>query len=304
MKKPFPPRRLSILANEQAIAGWRRLLPVLLLLGWFFAADSAHAEVQTPKLERRVTDLSATLSAEQQAALEARLAAFERQQGSQIAVLLVSTTQPEDIAQFSIRVVEQWKLGRKGVDDGILILVAKDDRKARIEVGYGLEGIVPDAVAKRIIEEIMLPKFRQGDFAGGLNAGVDSLIGLIQGEALPATQPAAPVFNVGQYFPPLFVLALFSGLLFRSLFGALFGGLANAGLIGWIVWLLGSGLVLALFVFIFVFIFNLLSGPNFRDGGGGGFTIGGGGFGGGSGGGGGFSGGGGGFGGGGASGSW
>ncbi|MGD0960214.1 MAG: TPM domain-containing protein [Methylomonas sp.] len=280
------------MANNPTAAGLRRLLPALLLLGWFFAAGTARAWAQPPMLERRVTDLTDTLSAGQQAVLEARLAEFERQKGSQIAVLLVRTTQPEDIAQFSIRVVEQWKLGRKGVDDGILILVAKDDHKARIEVGYGLEGVVPDAVAKRVIEEIMLPKFRQGDFAGGLNSGVDSLIGLIQGEPLPA----APAFKPGHFFPLLFLLAVFSGSWFRSLFGALFGNLSSAGLLGGIIWLLGGGLTWALFGFFFLFIFNMLSGQNHR--GGGGYTIGGGGSGGG------FSGGGGGFGGGGASGGW
>ncbi|WP_446811111.1 TPM domain-containing protein [Methylomonas sp. 2BW1-5-20] len=278
-------------------AGFPRLLVAVLLVACLFA-KAVIAEQAVPNLERRVTDLTATLTVQQQAALEQRLQAFEQQKGTQIAVLIVASTQPEDIAQYSIRVVEQWHLGRKGVDDGILMLLAKDDRATRIEVGYGLEGVVPDVLAKRIIDDIMIPYFRQGDYVGGINAGVDSLIGLIQGEPLPA--PAAPRAldgRLNQYFPFLFLLAIAGGGILRAVLGRFLGGLINGGLVGALVWLLGGGLLFALLLAFVAFLMTQSNGRGFRGGSGGGF--GGGGFGGG-----GFSGGGGGFGGGGASGRW
>ena len=140
-----------------------------------------------------MTDLTETLTPDQTAKLEQKLAAFEARKGSQIAVLIVPTTQPEAIEQYSIRVAEQWKLGRKGVDDGALLLVAKDDRALRIEVGYGLEGALPDAIAKRIIEDIIVPRFKTGDFYGGIDAGVDAMIKVVDGEPLPPPQPVAAV---------------------------------------------------------------------------------------------------------------
>jgi uncharacterized protein len=277
-------------------AGFPRLLVAVLLVACLFA-KAVIAEQAVPNLEHRVTDLTATLTVQQQSALEQRLQAFEQQKGTQIAVLIVASTQPEDIAQYSIRVVEQWRLGRKGVDDGILMLLAKDDRATRIEVGYGLEGVVPDVLAKRIIDDIMIPYFRQGDYVGGINAGVDSLIGLIQGEPLPA--PAAPRAldgRLNQYFPFLFLLAIAGGGILRAVLGRFLGGLINGGLVGALVWLLGGGLLFALLLAFVAFLMTQSNGRGFRGGSGGGF--GGGGFGGG------FSGGGGGFGGGGASGRW
>lgn len=271
----------------------RLWMPCVLLFGLLGLA-TAFAEVAIPSLEHRVTDQTGTLTTEQQAALENRLADFERQKGSQIAVLIVPTTQPEDIAQYSIRVVEQWKLGRKNVDDGILLLVAKNDRTTRIEVGYGLEGVIPDAIAKRIIEEIMVPRFRQGDFAGGINAGVDRLIGLINGEPLPEPEPPG-IGKLDDYFLPLVLVAIVSGFILRAIFGQFLGGLINGSLVGLVIWLLGAGLIVALFIGFWAFLVAQGNSRNFRGG------FGGGGF---SGGGGGFSGGGGGFGGGGASGSW
>ena len=154
---------------------------------------TAAAEVAVPALQARVTDLTGTLSADQRSALEAELQAFEVRNGSQIAVLLVPTTQPEAIEQYSIRVVEAWKLGRKGKDNGLLVLVAKNDHKVRIEVGYGLEGDIPDASAKRVVDELITPRFKQGDFAGGLTAGVQRLEALIEGKAAPAAKPADAV---------------------------------------------------------------------------------------------------------------
>lgn len=260
---------------------------------------AVNAEQVVPNLEQRVTDLTATLSVQQRTALEQRLQTFEQQKGSQIAVLIVASTQPEDIAQYAIRVVEQWRLGRKGVDDGILILLAKDDRVTRIEVGYGLEGVVSDVLAKRIIDDIMIPHFRQGDYAGGINAGVDSLIGLIQGEPLPA--PAAPRAmddRLNQYFSFLFLLAIAGGGILRAVLGRFLGGLVNGGVVGALVWFLGGGLLFALLLAVVAFLMTQSNGRGFRGGRGGGFGSGG------FGGGGGFYGGGGGFGGGGASGRW
>lgn len=262
--------------------------------------DGADGLVAVPALAHRVTDLTGTLSAEQQAALEASMAQLERQKGSQIAVLLVPTTQPEDIAQYSIRVIEAWKLGRKGVDDGVLVLVAKDDHKMRIEVGYGLEGVIPDVVAKRIVAEIMAPRFKQGDFFGGLNAAIDSLAALIAGEALPA--PKVQSARAGQWenmLPVLLFGALLLGSIMRRIFGNFLGGAVNGGLIGAAVWILDGGLVIALFLAFMAFILTMSGGLRAMQG------LGGRGYGGGSSGGNDtFSGGGGGFGGGGASGDW
>ena len=138
-----------------------------------------------PELVARVTDATSTLTAQQESALGAKLAALEQRKGAQIAVLIVATTSPETIEQYATRVFDAWKLGRKGVDDGVLILVAKDDRRERIEVAYGLEGAIPDAAAKRVAHDYMSPKFRTGDFAGGIDAGVDMLTRLIDEEPLP-----------------------------------------------------------------------------------------------------------------------
>jgi uncharacterized protein len=267
----------------------------LLALPWLALAD-----VPIPELVTRVTDISHTLSPEQESALEARLAAFEKEKGSQIAVLLLPTTRPETIEQYSIRVAEKWKLGRKGIDDGILVLMATQDREVRIEVGYGLEGVIPDVIAKRVIEEIMIPRFREGDVAGGLNAGVERLIGLIEGEPLPPPEKqtaSGGAFN--NYFPMIFVAAIVLGGLMRAMLGNVLGGTVTGSLIGLAVWLLGAGLFFAIVIAVMAFFFTLGGGRGFSGGslgGLGGGGLGGGGFGGG--------GGGGGVGGGGASGRW
>jgi uncharacterized protein len=266
-----------------------------------------------PKLEARVTDLTGTLTAEQQSTLEEKLAAFEARKGAQVVVLMVPTTHPEEIEQYSIRVVEQWKIGRKHVDDGVLLIIAKNDRRARIEVGYGLEGALPDAIANRIIYETMRPLFAQNDFYGGINAGVDQIVRVIDGEALP---PPDRSWNSGQsrhvsgLLPFLFVAVIFGSSILRAILGRPAGAVVTGGLTGFLVWVFGGFVVAAIGASIIAFLFALLSGfggvsrwssmPGVGGiGGFGGGMIGGGGFGGG-----GFSGGGGGFGGGGASGSW
>lgn len=161
------------------------LLLALLLSG------AAQADVAVPPLTHRVTDLTQTLDTQQVQALESRLAAFEAQKGAQLAVLIVPTTQPETIEQFGIRVVESWKLGRKGVDDGALLIVAKDDRALRIEVGYGLEGMLNDATANRIINEVIVPRFKRGEFYPGIEAGLATMMQVVNGEPLPPPQKRA-----------------------------------------------------------------------------------------------------------------
>ncbi len=259
------------------------------------------AEIEIPALSHRVTDLTATLSDQQAMALESRLAAFEAKKGSQIAILIVPTTQPEDIAQFGIRVAEAWKIGRKNVDDGVILIVAKEDRKLRLEVGYGLEGVIPDAIAKRIIAETITPLFKTGDYAGGIDAGVTQLTQLIEGETLPT-----PVERQGtQLNENSFMFILFGGLIAGFVLSAMMGRVMGGMLAG-----LGTGALAAVIfglgfaaVLIGLMVFFIIG---IRHSGGGGWSSGGGGFGGGSGGSGGSWGGGGGgsFGGGGASGSW
>jgi len=264
------------------------LLASLALFTW--------AQVAVPELSRRVTDLTATLSAEQVASLESGLAAFEAKKGSQIAVLIVPTTQPEDIAQFGIRVAEQWKIGRKKIDDGVILIVAKDDRTLRLEVGYGLEGAIPDAIAKRVIAETITPYFKSGDFYGGIEAGVQQLMRLIEGESLPSPAPGQ-----GGGDDAIFGLLVVGGVVGGWLLSIMMSRPAAGGVAA-----LGSGVAGAfllgfspLLLFIAVFVFAAVA-SGFR--GGGGWSSGG--RGGGFGGGGSWGGGGGGFGGGGASGSW
>lgn len=281
----------------------RIFLLALLLVG------AAQAEVPVPPLAQRVTDLTATLDAQQTLTLESRLAAFEAKKGAQIAVLIVPTTQPETIEQYAIRVVESWKLGHKGVDDGALLLVAKDDRALRIEVGYGLEGALNDATAKRIVAETIAPEFKRGDFHGGIAAGLSQMIAVIEGEPLPAprergTASASPG-NLESLLLVGFMLVVVAGGVLRALLGrlpaAVLIGLASA----FLAWLIVAPLLVAGVVGAIAFFFTLAGGGRSHHGigrpGRGGL---GGGFGGGGFGGGGFGGGGGGFGGGGASGRW
>ena len=282
------------------------LCTLLLFTSYIAFSNLAHAElVAIPELKTRVTDLTQTLSPDQQSQLEQKLAAFEAKKGSQIVVLIVPTTQPEDIAQYSIRVADAWKLGREKSDDGLLILIAKDDKKSRIEVGYGLEGAVNDLTAHRIRTEVMRPLIRAGDIFGGIDAGVDQLIKVIDGEALPAPSSAAYSGRAVENLLPILLFGgLISGLFLRSILGTFFGSALNGGLLGGVVALLGVTLGgAAIFAFVAFIVTMMMGGGGGINGGiptGGGY--GGGGLGGGSGGWGG--GGGGGFGGGGASGDW
>jgi uncharacterized protein len=284
----------------------------LITLAALLFAGIAAADVPVPPLHTRVTDLTGTLSEQQRSTIEQKLAAFEARKGAQIGVLILPTTKPDTIEQYAVRVEEEWKLGRKGVDDGALLVVAKDDRALRIEVGYGLEGVLPDAIAKRIIEDDITPNFRRGDFYAGVSAGVDRIMKVIDGESLPP--PAKTVIatasrNLDWLFPA-FIVLLFGRRLMNVMFGRFIGSGLTGAIVGVLVWLLAASLIAAVAVGVLAFLFSLFagiaSGPMVRgrrhgwpSGGFGGGGFGSGGFGGG-----GFSGGGGMSGGGGASGRW
>jgi len=282
-------------------------LPRILLLAWALCgAWTIRAEVAVPPLTARVTDQTATLTPEQKSALEQTLRAFEALKGSQIAVLLVPTTAPETIEQYSLRVVEQWKLGRQKVDDGALLIIAKEDRTLRIEVGYGLEGVLNDATSKRIISETITPHFRQGDFYGGISAGVDQMIRVIDGEALPPPV-ARPVPSSDAFFsqlPIILFLVVAIGGVLRAVLGRLPGAAVGGAIIAVVAWLLIGAITVALIAGVLAFLYTLLGGGRGGLGGYPGGLGGRGGFGSGGFGGGGFGGGGGSFGGGGASGRW
>jgi uncharacterized protein len=272
-------------------------------------AGAATGEVAVPTLRTRVTDLTGTLGVDQKNAIEQQLARFEARKGAQIAVLILPTTNPESIEQFAVRVQEEWKLGRRGVDDGVLLVVAKDDRSLRIEVGYGLEGVLPDAIAKRIIEEDITPQFRRGDFYAGIDAGVTRVMKVIEGEPLPSPkQNAISRVRVDlEWLFPVFVLLVLGRRLFTAVFGRFLGAGISGGILGFLAWLAMGSFVAGLLVGVFAFLFSLfagISGGRAYRGMGGGVTRGGFGGGGFTGGGGGFSGGGGMSGGGGASGRW
>jgi uncharacterized protein len=287
---------------------------LILLLGFALARADVAGEVAVPPVTARVMDLTGTLSGAAVARIEAKLKDLEAKKGSQVAVLIVPTTQPEEIEQYGIRVGDAWKLGRKGVDDGAILLVAKDDRRVRIEVGQGLEGALPDAIANRIVTETITPHFKQADFDGGVEAGVNQIISVINGEPLPAPDKKWERHSgLGNLLPVLLIVVFVAGGVLRAMFGRLFGSIATGGLAGGIVWLLSHLIPIGIGAGLLAFLFAMLTGGS-RSGwtSGGGFGGGLGGFGGGLGGGGrggfggggGFSGGGGGFSGGGASGSW
>jgi len=293
-----------------------RAFLLALLLCW---ASIAFADVAVPPLSGRVVDKTGTLSSGDIASLTQTLQNLEARKGSQVAVLIVPTTAPESIEQYSIRVAEAWKIGRRKVDDGALVVVAKDDRKLRIEVGYGLEGALNDATAKRIIDEVITPKFRSGDFAGGIFAGVYRIIAVIDGEKLPAPearrQQDSGLLSHIDPLNPIFIFILFIvGAALRSTFGRLIGGIAIGSIVGGLAWFVAGSLAAAIILALVAFLITMLAESatplSGRRGswssGGGGWSGGGGSYSGSSGSSdsGGFSGGGGSFGGGGASGSW
>ena len=261
-----------------------------------------------PPLKARVTDLTGTLAEQQRSALEHTLAEFESRKGSQIAVLFVPSTKPETPVEYGVRVFDQWQLGRKGVDDGVLLLVAKEDRRVWIVTGRGVEGVLPDATVKRIVEDDITPRFRQGDFYGGVRAGTDRIMRLLEGEPLPAVpsrpggEGSAP--DVFQWFVIAVFAALFAGPIVKAIFGRVPGAGILGGGLGFVAWLILGSVLLGSLVGFIGFLLALVSGMGGgrRGGGGGGWSSGG--WGGGGFGGGGFGGGGGGTAGGGAGGRW
>lgn len=299
---------------------WSALLCLSLTL-WVGAPPSAHAQsvLPVPALTARVIDQTATLDATSRTAIEAKLADFEESKGSQVVVLMVPTTAPEDIADYTQRVGDAWKIGRRDVGDGVLLVVAKNDRRVRIATTKTLEGAIPDLMAKRVIDQAITPAFRRGDFAGGINAGVDQVLALIKGEALPAPKVVSRnTGEIGQFRSVsdllifmVFAVPIVSSVL-RGLFGNKLGTLLSgigAGGLAWlltyVIWIaIGAGL-LAMVVALFMQLTPTVSRTGrsghgggwggWGGGGSGGFGRGGGGFG---------SGGGGNFGGGGASGGW
>lgn len=284
--------------SDSSVLQFKRCLVLLIILlsGMVYAAD---AFVPIPPLKQRVTDLTGTLSSAQINNLEQMLRVFEQKKGSQIAVLILPTTKPEEIEQYSIRLAEQWKIGRKkGIDDGVILVVAKNDRSMRLEVGYGLEGVIPDAIAKRIIIEVMAPYFRANDFYTGISTGLTQVMKLIEGEPLPPPSGSNRSTSADSYenlFIFALIFAVFVGSMLTRMLGRFFGAGITGFVAGMIVWFI-AGMVAAIIATLVVFILALLSGGGSRhwSGRGWGGTWGSGGFGGG----------GGGFGGGGASGRW
>ena len=229
-----------------------------------FAAGLAAAElIAVPPLQTRVTDLTATLTRDQAAVLETGLAQLEKSHGSQVAILLVPSTRPESIEAYAIRVAEHWQLGRQGVDDGLLMVVAKNDRKLRIEVGRGLEGAIPDAVAKRIVAEVIGPRFKEGDFYGGLQAGVAKVQAAIGSEALPAPAALAstPTMDLDTVFIVGIVITIVLGALMGHLLGRLGGSTVTAGVVGTLAWLASGSVPAALIGAVLVFVFVLAWAP-------------------------------------------
>lgn len=296
----------------------RRALAAIVLTASAVAGLPALAQqglLPVPALTARVIDQTGTLDGAQRSGLETKLAAFEQRKGSQIVVLMVPTTAPEDIESYTQRVGDTWKIGRKGVGDGLLVVVAKDDRRMRIAPAKTLEGVVPDLAASRIIDEEMKPRFRNNDFAGGLNAAVDRIIGLVDGEPLPAPSRATGGsgrggggFDWENLAIFLFVGVFVGAPVARAVLGKKLGTMAVGGGVGVVVFFITASIAIAVIAGLVALVFSLVAGAG-RPGGGGGFGgggFGGGGFGGGRGGGGGgfSSGGGGNFGGGGASGNW
>ena len=277
----------------------KRFLVFLPLLIALCLPQLTQAQQAVPTLSARVIDQTGTLSSSEVASLDQVLSAFEKKKGSQLAVLIVKTTAPESIEQYGIRVADQWKLGRKKIDDGAILIIAKADRTLRIEVGYGLEGALTDATSKRIIDDIIVPRFKQQDFYGGVVAGVQAIIAVVDGEPLPlpAKNDQFTEDDVFQLLPVVFIAALILGGIMRAILGRMKGALVTGGFIAVMAWFILGAISLALVAGFVAFIIALS-----------GFGIGGGGFGsgsgGGRGGGGGFRGGGGGFGGGGSSGRW
>jgi uncharacterized protein len=278
-----------------------------------FGAATPPDTVPVPKLTAHVMDLTGTLTGPEREALDAKLRAFEAAKGSQVAILLVPSIGAETIEEFAGRVTDEWRLGRKGVDDGVLFVIAKQERKLRIQTGRGVQGTLTDALSKRIVSDIVAPRFKAGDFAGGLDAGAGAIMKAIEGEelALPAPRSQSRVDSISSH-SNLLIFGLFLipilGVVLRGIAGRFFGATLTSWIAGLAAGFILGSLAIGIVAAVIAFIFTLFSGSGLGSGLARGGYIpggwGGGGFSGGGGGGGGFSGGGGGFDGGGASGSW
>jgi len=232
-----------------------------LLLCW---ACAAFADVAVPPLSGRVVDQTGTLSSSDVASLTQTIRNFELRKGSQVAVLIVPTTAPETIEQYSLRVAEAWKIGRKKIDDGALLVVAKDDRKLRIEVGYGLEGALTDVTSKRIIDEIITPRFRSGDFAGGISAGIDRIIRVVDGEKRPTPEPrqreSSGVLSHIDPFNPFVIFGVFVvGTVLRTTLGRLMGSIATGGIVGVLAWLIAGSLAASIIAAMIGFVITMFA---------------------------------------------
>jgi uncharacterized protein len=272
-----------------------RLAGLLLCLFSLFAGAAPGTDtsglVAIPPLTARVTDLTSTLNGEQKAMLEQQLADLEARKGAQLVVLILPSTQPETIEQFGIRLFEAWKVGRKGVDDGVMLIVAKDDRRLRIEVGYGLEGALNDATAKRIISETITPQFKSGDFPGGIIAGAAAISKIIDGEQLPEpSTTGGGQMNIDDVPESLLIGLLIAIVLGGTLLRHLLGNLVGSGLVGCVTGGLGwffvggtvgiiGGALLGIFLAVFgldIVLSGIFSGGGRSGSGGGGFSGGGG----------------------------
>lgn len=256
-----------LLPQRPSLGGWLTGVAGGLLL----VLAPALAQLTVPPLSAHVVDTTGTLGAAQVQQLEDKLSAFEQRQGAQIVLLLVPTTQPEDIASYANRVANSWKIGRKEIGDGLLVVVAKEDRKVRIEVAKTLEGAIPDLAAKRIIDQAITPHFKQGDFAGGLDAGVELIMKRIAGEALPAPASASAQGNAGFQWLDLALFAFIAvpvvATLARKLFGPTLGALTTGAAVGGLALFITSSLVIAGLAALLALLFALFSNVAPRAGG-------------------------------------
>jgi uncharacterized protein len=238
----------------------------LLLWVWLVAISPAWAQLAVPPLTAHVVDTTGTLAPAQARALEDKLSAFEQSRGTQIVLLLVPTTQPEDISSYANRVANTWKIGRREIGDGLLLVVAKNDRKVRIEVAKTLEGAIPDLAARRVIDQAMTPRFKQGDFAGGLEGATDLLMKLVGGEALPAPTEKSDSGPAGFDWMDLALFAFIAvpvlGAITRSMLGRTLGALVTAGAVGALALMITTSLLLAVLAGVAALLFTLFSSLN------------------------------------------
>ncbi|MDH5263253.1 MAG: TPM domain-containing protein, partial [Betaproteobacteria bacterium] len=246
------------------------------LLAFAALAADATDPIPVPKLTGRVVDLTGTLARQERDAVEAKLRAFEQSKGSQVVVLLVPSIGPETIEEFATRVTDEWKLGRAGVDDGVLFVIAKQERRMRIQTGRGVQGVLTDAVSKRIVADRVSPRFRAGDFAGGIDDGVDAILKAIEGEALPAPArqtsrgQAGSTASIENFFWLAFVVVPVVGMVLRSLVGRFLGAGLTAGVTGLAAWFIFASLVLGVIAAVITFVAVLFMGaPGLRMVGGG-----------------------------------